>query len=219
MRQALPDDSNLPPRGGAVAVAMPRRLSQIFRELAARPQDTISIREIRGALGDRSFATLLVLLSTINLIPFPPGTTLILGIPIILLAGQMALGYKTPWLPGRVLDRPITTERFRNIVSRLVPRLEQLESVIRPRYWFFSQDRADRFVGSVALLLGIVVFLPIPFGNWPPSIAIILMSLAHSERDGLVLAIGVAIGIAAIALISFVVGAAGIMAASMLGIG
>lgn len=60
-------------------VSPPRRLSVIFRQLSARDEASISIGEIRDALGDRSFAALLLLFAALNLLPLPIGSTLILG--------------------------------------------------------------------------------------------------------------------------------------------
>src|SRR5690606_18302166 len=128
-----------------------RRLSQILTELAQRPDETITVGEIIQALGDRRLATLLVFFAGIHLLPFPPGSTLILGVPNLLIPVQMVTGNRSAWLPGFVLRKSLGAERFRAITARLVPRLERLERLVRPRFWPFARIRGERFLGALAL--------------------------------------------------------------------
>src|SRR5690606_1907481 len=116
----------------ADAIPKPRRLSEIFRELAETATGPVSIGQVRDAMGDRSFAALLVLFSAFNLLPLPPGATLIFGIPLILVSAQMVLGFRTAWLPKVLVGKSIDAERFRRASASLVPRLERLERLIRP---------------------------------------------------------------------------------------
>ncbi len=195
--------------------AASRRLSHIFADLAANATEPVSIAQIRDALGDRGLAALLVLFAAINLLPLPPGSTLVLGLPLILISAQMVLGYTSAWLPRSVLDRTIAPERFRASAHRLVPLLQRLERLVRPRNWPFTGDRT---IGAIALLLSICVTLPIPLGNWLPAFAIALLGLALSERDGNFFAAGVAVGALSVVVVVGVVGAAGAVATAFLGV-
>ncbi|TKT80414.1 exopolysaccharide biosynthesis protein [Aquamicrobium sp. LC103] len=194
------------------------RLSQIFTDLAGRTDASISIRQIRDAIGDRSFAALLVLFAALNLLPLPPGSTLLFGIPLILISAQMVLGHDTAWLPRRFLDKSIAIDRFRISIAKIVPRLEWLERMVRPRYWPFRGGQADRIVGILSLILAIVVTLPIPLGNWLPAFATGIFGLALSERDGVFLGIGVAVTVLAFAVIGLVFGTAGVVANAAFGL-
>lgn len=194
--------------------AVPPRLSRIFCDLAAQATGPVSIGEIRDALGARSFATLLVLFAIINLIPAPPGTTLVLGLPLLLVSGQMVLGRRSPWLPGILLNRAIGPVRLRKASHRLVPTLRRLEQLVRPRKWPFV---SDRLIGLVALILSLAVTVPIPLGNWLPAFAVAMIGLALSERDGIFLGLGFAVGVLSLALIGFIVGAAGAIAGAAFG--
>lgn len=191
-----------------------RKLSYILRNLADEgdPADDISVAAIRDAMGDRSFAALLVLFAALNGIPTPPGSSLILSLPLILVSAQMVMGYQAPWLPRRVLTRSVTRMRFRSAATRLVPWLERLEGLVKPRGWPFAPGGGDRLIGAVTLLLSIVLFLPIPFGNFLPSLAIAAIGLALSERDGIMLSAGIVTGVLALIVIGGVVGTAGVLA-------
>lgn len=186
-----------------------RRLSEIFAEIARDAQGDISIGDIRDTLGKRSFAPLLVLFAAFNLIPLPPGASAILGLPLLIVAAQMAFGSNRAWLPAFITKRSLSAEQFRTVTDWTIPRLIRLEQVIRPRYWPFWRRQGDRVIGVIALVLSISITLPIPLGNWLPAFATALLGLALSERDGILFAVGSIVGIASLAVIGAVVGGAG----------
>lgn len=195
----------------------PRRLSELFAQLARDADGPVSIGAIRDAMGNRSFAPLLVLFAAFNLLPLPPGTSAILGVPLVIISAQMVYGSKQVWLPRYVCDRALSAETFRSMMSGIIPRLTRLERVIRPRYWPFWRRRGDRIVGMIALILAIVVTLPIPLGNWLPAFATALLGLALSERDGILLAVGGAVCVLSMVVIAGVIGAAGFATNAALG--
>ncbi|MEZ5811141.1 MAG: exopolysaccharide biosynthesis protein [Rhizobiaceae bacterium] len=191
----------------------PRRLSTIISQLAAEAEGPISVERIRNALDDRSFAAMLALFAILNLLPFPPGTTLILGPPLVIVAAQMALGLNRLWLPRMILDKSLGRDRFRALSRRHLPRLLKLERLIKPRNWPFSgRDWADRFIGWICLVLSIAVTLPVPLGNWLPALSVLLIALALSERDGMLFYAGILLGILSLIIIAAVIGTAGAIA-------
>ncbi len=191
----------------------PRPLSRIFVELGRSATGPVTIATVRDALADRSFAALLVFFAAVNMLPFPPGSSLVLGIPLVIISLQMMLGRRTVWLPRMILSKSVTKDRFKKLSDVLAPRLVWLEQVVRPRYWPFSRRQADRWIGTLAFVLSMAVTIPIPFGNWPPAFAIAIIGVALSERDGLVLIAGLCFGLFSLAIIAGVVGTAGALAA------
>lgn len=186
-----------------------RRLSDLFAQLARDADREVSIGQISQALGKRSFAPLLVLFAAFNLLPLPPGASAVLGLPLVIIAGQMVGGSRTAWLPSFLMNRSVSAEQFRTAIGWLLPRLVRLERLIRPRYWPFWRRQGDRIVGVMALVLAIIVTLPIPLGNWLPAFSTALLGLALSERDGILLAIAGAVGVASMAVVVAVLSAAG----------
>ena len=205
------------PIDGAPQRRRPRRLSEVFAQLARDAHGPISIGHIRDALGNRSFAPLLVLFAAFNLLPLPPGTSAILGLPLIIVSAQMVYGAKQTWLPSALANRSLNADTFRSMMDWIIPRLIRIERVIRPRYWPFWRKQGDRVIGCIALVLAIVVTLPIPLGNWLPAFATALLGLALSERDGLLLAVGGAVCVAAMVVIVAVIGVAGVATNAALG--
>ena len=202
---------------GAPRRRPPRRLSHIFSRLASKADGQISFADIRDALGDRSFAALLVLFAAFNMIPLPPPSSAILGLPLVIVSAQMVYGSKRVWLPGFLVNRTVSATQFRTVMDWVIPRLIRLENVIRPRYWPFWRKNGDRVIGVIALLLAIVVTLPIPLGNWLPAFSTALLGLSLIERDGILFAIGSAVGLAALSVIVFLGAAAGMATQAALG--
>lgn len=180
----------------------PRRLSELFVSIAATADGDISVGKIIDALGDRSFAAALLLFAALNLLPLPPGATFFTGVPLILIAMQMVWGSPRVWLPRRVRDTAIPAEKFRSSVDWIAPRLLRLEKHIKPRYWPFWHRQGEIIVGALVLILAIVITLPIPLGNWFPALSIAVISLAFSERDGVMMGVGVLLAVFSIAVIT-----------------
>lgn len=208
MRQGM-DETADQTLAGTPRRPTPQRLSAVLGKLAAEAEGPITVAQIRSALGDRSFATLLLFFALLNLLPLPPPSSAILGLPLIIISAQMVWGNPTVWLPKRVLDVSLTPEQFKSANDRINPWLIWIEKYIRPRYWPFWPKQGERVVGVMALLLGIVVTLPIPLGNWLPAFATTLLAFALTERDGILLCAGSAVGVAAFAVIGAVIGSAG----------
>lgn len=196
----------------------PRRLSRVLRELALRTEEPISIAEIRDALADRSFAALLIVFSAINLLPWPPGATLVLGLPIVIIAIQMVLGQTNAWLPKFIMRKTIRRDQMLAMTRKLWPVLRRFELYIKPRYWPMPHHVTERLIGVFVLIMGIAVTLPIPFGNWFPALSTTIAGLALSERDGVMLVLAVVVGVFALFVMGLVIGAAGVAANFLFGL-
>lgn len=186
----------------------PRKLSELFAQLSRDAGERVSLGAITEALGARAFAPLLVLFSAVNLAPLPPGSSAILGLPMLVIAAQMAKGDKRAWLPAFLNNRSISADQFRSMINWVIPHLRRLEGWIKPRYWPFWRRRGDRVVGIIAVVLATSVVLPIPGGNWLPAFAATLLGLSLLERDGVLFGIGAVVGVCSIAWVCTIVGSA-----------
>lgn len=190
------------------------KLSDILACLRPGPDGRLSLEQLDDALAERSFGAFIVLFSIPNLIPLPPGATLLLGLPLILVSWQMMISRHTRvWLPERIARFSVDGGRGMAILDRVLPWLRWIESAVKPRFWFLQTRRAERVLGGFALILSIVVFFPIPFGNWLPALALAIIGLSVTERDGYGLVIGLAVGVFSILLAGLVVVAAGALIA------
>lgn len=163
-------------------------LSHILRELCA--EERVTVGEIVHRFGRRAFGALLFIFSTPNLLPLPPGSSTVLGAPLVLLAPQVALGVHAPWLPRFLDDREISGANLNRFFGRLLPVVERFERVSRPRLSFLFGRVGDRVLGLVSSLLALVLILPIWGGNLLPALAIGVLAFSLVQRDGVFALLG-----------------------------
>lgn len=165
-------------------------LSQVFRAIGDSPGETITLDDLVRRFGARAFGAILFVFGAACMLPLPPGGTTIFGAPLVLLAPQVALGAHTPWLPGALRRREIRKADLDRVFRRIVPLLERVEAVSRPRLNFLFGSIGDRFIGLVCTVLALVLVLPIPLGNILPALAVSVLSLSLLQRDGAMAIVG-----------------------------
>lgn len=180
-------------------------LSDMLQRLAdGGDSERISIGDLVGALGDRALGALLFIFAFPNALPALPGTSAILGAPLVFLAAQLALGLN-PWLPGFIARRSIARTDFQSLIGRIRPWLQRAERMLRPRASALALPPMEYVVGLICFLLAIVVLLPIPLGNMLPALSISLLALGILERDGYWIVAGLAAAAGAAVLVSGVI--------------
>ena len=96
----------------------------------------------------------------------------VLGAPLLFITAQLMLGRSTLWMPRFICERSISRDFFALLTAKLSPILHRAERFLRPRISMLLHPVPERIVGAACLLLAIILFLPIPFGNIPPAFAI-----------------------------------------------
>lgn len=167
-----------------------RRLSDILGDIAADAErQRVSVGDLFAAMGDRAFGALMLIFALPNVFPTPPGTSAILGAPLVVLTAQLMLG-QSPWLPKFIANRSMARTDFLAVVKRINPWLARAERMLRPRLTFLVSPPVEYLIGLLCLILAVVLTLPVPFGNMLPAIAICFFSFGLLERDGICAIIG-----------------------------
>lgn len=180
-------------------------LHSMLRDLAHDTnRERISVGDLLEALGDRALAALLFVFAVPNVLPVPPGTSVVLGAPLVFLAAQLAFG-RRPWLPAVIARRTMTRADFATLIRRIGPWLERAERLLRPRVVWLALPPMEYLVGLVCLLLAAVLVLPVPLGNMLPALSISLLALGILERDGLWILAGLATAAVSAVVVSGVV--------------
>lgn len=180
-------------------------LSQLLRKLAEdTTRDRIAVGDLLQALGDRAIGALLFIFAFPNILPVPPGTSSVLGAPLVFLAAQLTFGMR-PWLPGFISRRSMARADFDAMIKRVVPWLERAEKLLRPRIRVLTLPPLEYAVGLICLLLATVLVLPIPLGNMLPALSISLLALGLLERDGYAIVTGLVAAAVAAVLVSGVI--------------
>jgi hypothetical protein len=160
----------------------------------------VSIADLFDVLKDRAFGALMLIFAAPNIFPLPPGSSAILGAPLIYLSAQLALSRPEPWLPKFMAARSISRADFATMVQKVSPWLIKAEKLLKPRLSFLTRPPFEQLIGVICLGLAVILFLPIPLGNMPPAVAICLFSLSILERDGIAAILGVISSIVAVVI-------------------
>lgn len=158
--------------------------SAVLQDLGDAQGEKLGVEELIGAFGDRAFGAVMLVFALVSALPLPPGSTTITGVPLVLMAAQLALGRETLWLPRKFREASVSRVNFANGVRRVLPALRFAERLTRPRLNVLVGQRGQQAVGVVCCLLAIILALPVPLGNIAPAISIALFSLGVMQRDG-----------------------------------
>jgi hypothetical protein len=194
----------------------PPPLSELLREIAAREQPAVSVGDLIESFGSGAMGALLLVFGLICTLPLPPGATTIFGAPLLLLAPQLMLGDRAPWLPARLRAGTLATADLRRALPRVLVWLERAEAISRPRLLFLFGPVGDRLIGLVCTVLALVLVLPIPLGNILPAAAVSVLGLALAQRDGVLALLGYAMAAASASVLILATGLIGRMAMELL---
>jgi hypothetical protein len=171
------------------------------------PLPRITLGEIISAFGVRSYGLLIVLFAIPNLLPiYIPGLSPIFGVPLAIIGLQLAIGYPMPRLPGFLTKRSLRREDLQKIAVAAQPWLRRVEYFLKPRPSALTRRGGERLIGGYCFLLALLVIVPLPFTNGPPSLACAIMAIGLIEEDTLTIVAGMVFGIVATVLALSIIG-------------
>jgi len=175
--------------------------SDVLLELVrAFPRERISIQDLIDGLGERSWGFALLLFGLLSAIAIIPGLATITAVPLFFFGLQMLIGYRTPWLPDFIARRDLGRADLEKAIVAGKPIMQYIERICRPRLTFLINRSSERVLGLLVFVLAMIIALPGPFTNFPPGMAIVFMSIAIIERDGLMLLAGLVTSVIALYL-------------------
>ena len=186
--------------------ARPERTSQLLRDFAENlTAERVSLAEIDAGLGDRGLGVLMAVFAVPNIFPSTvPFGNVLTGIPVILLAVHLLLGWRQLVLPGFLARQSIAANTLKSFAPKLAAVLARVEPLLKPRLAVISSPAAERVIGVIALILSILSALPIPFGHMVPALALMVIGLGLIEHDGAAILFGAALGLAGAVLFGLV---------------
>jgi hypothetical protein len=222
-RGAAPDDEpGGQARPGIVSgeeFARPRLkgLSELLADAAEGDSIYITTGELVERLSARGLAPVVLAMGLLNIVTIIPGSSTIMGLPLVFLGISLMIGARRLWLPQKFRDRAFDRARLKSMIDRIIPYVQKLERLAHPRYWPGFDYVIDRAFGAFVFVLALCISLPIPFGNTMPAISIILVSLGFMARDGLWVVAGLFAATLAVGVIIGVAGAITLAGSSILG--
>ncbi len=161
------------------------------------------MHDITEGLRDRGFAVLLLLFAFPMALPlpYPPGFSSLVSLPLLFLSMQMTFGRQSLYLPKFVGRKTMRTESLRAVIGKVLPYLQKLELYFKPNREHFFSSRMEQLIGFFSLILACCILLPLSvLSNTIPAAGISIMALGMLERDGRAVIAGFVVG-----LIGFIV--------------
>ena len=172
------------------------RMSQVLSTLAETPGERITVKAIFGALSDRSFALVVVLLGLPNCLPMPPPIPAVCALLLIVVAVQIACLRSSPWVPRALLLRSMRRADLVRAIGRARPHVDRLEQWSRPRLNLFRARTGAILSGLLLMFMALGMLFAAPFiGQIPFGAAVCLIGLGQVERDGLLVLAGIVAGV------------------------
>ncbi|MBT4989304.1 MAG: exopolysaccharide biosynthesis protein [Rickettsiales bacterium] len=181
--------------------------SEFLRQVVrSKKSDSISIDEIKVSLNERGFGILMAIFALPLSIPIPyiPGLTTILAIPLLIFSTQLFIGIKYPWLPKWILKKTIKRSFIALLIIKSSPIMKRIEKVLRHRFESITQNGGARVIGFFALIFSLAIALPLPLTNLLPSFGILLMSFGMLGKDGIIVILGMLTGVSGLIITALV---------------
>lgn len=159
--------------------------------------EPVALSHLADVHGSAARGTLLVLLSVPCVLPVP-GVGNVLGLGLVLMALAMWRGQASHQLPSRVAGWQMPSHWAQRVLG-LLARFYSLASRCSRERWLHLVDGPQGWLAPKVGLMGALIFLPIPFGNVLPALALSLLGLGLVFRDGLAVLAAMLAGVAAVA--------------------
>ncbi len=172
--------------------------------LANLPPGNITMDEIRILVGQDGLLLLTIFLSLVFVVPIQiPGLGGVLGSAIGFIAISRLRG-RTLWLPKRIAQCAIASEKVREVLAKSTIWLHRLEYVSLPhRLNKLAVSGLADVVNNCGLITGALLLIApiilVPFSNTLPALAVLFLCIGLLQRDGLCILYGHLVNAATIA--------------------
>jgi hypothetical protein len=175
--------------------ALHRRLEHHAAELDDQP---ITLGALAQAHGPALPGSLLVLVSAPCALPIP-GIGNVLGVTMMVMALAMWRGEDWAVLPSRVARLEISAHAARRVLLLLAYVYRLAGRWSRERLCQLTVLQRRTWVAPKVALMGVVIFLPLPFGNVLPALAVVVLGVGIAFRDGLAVLSAAGLALASVA--------------------
>lgn len=165
----------------------------------------VTIGEILDQVGQRSYGPLLLVPGLLIASPLSaiPGLSMLGGTCIALVAGQILINRRHPWIPEFVRNRRIGRRRLKSAGRWLGKVARLVDRVTGPRLEFLTRGAATKAVAAICLVMAAAIppLELVPMAGSSIGAVIVVYSLALTAQDGLLVLVALLMTGAAIAFI------------------
>ncbi len=178
------------------------------------PPTEVTLVEIMDIVGSDSLMLLTIFLSLVFLVPVSiPGVSTVFGTGILLI-GITRLFSRKLWLPQKIANRKISSEKLRAGFQRALVWFHRLEKISRPhRLPGLTSDGLMSLLNNLSFILAAVLLMVpfgfIPFSNTLPAIALIFLAVGLMQKDGGSILLGYLSNLATIVYFGFLIAGGG----------
>lgn len=177
-----------------------RPFSQVLEDIGVKDDPKLYLGELVNAFGERGFGALMLFLGLLNIVVGAvPGTTTVLGAPLLLISLQLAIRQDQVWIPRWALRRSIERATYRTAIGKVMKPIRKVERLSRPRLNIMTSEVSEVLIGLACVLLAAILVLPIWGGNLVPALIIAIFGFGLMQRDGAVIVVGW-LGVAGVAV-------------------
>lgn len=208
----MADHHNSTPSGIPGSASLGEQLATIIREL---PKGSLTLGELLEVFGDEGLLLLTMLLTLVFLIPVSiPGVSTVFGAAILLVGVSRLIG-RPLWLPVKIRDRALPTDRLRPALEHGLGWVQRLEKISCPhRLRGLVNGRAQELVGNLAFILAALLLMApfgfVPFSNTLPALALLLYAVGMIQRDGGAMLLGHLANIGTVVYFGILIGGGGV---------
>ena len=168
-----------------------RPFSQVLEDLGQGDSPKLTLDELVRAFGERGIGALMLFLGLLSaVVGAIPGSTTIIGVPMLLIVVQLAIRRDELWLPRWALKESLDRQAFRQRIGKVLKPLRYVERISRPRMPFLTGEVSETLIGVFSTVLCLLLMLPLIFFNLFPSIIIAIFGFGLMQRDGVAILIG-----------------------------
>ena len=153
--------------------------------------DEVTLGQLMRIMERRSFGAVILLLGLIAISPLTvvPGATWTVAAATLLFSIQLLFGMRNPWLPKALLDLKMPRDQLQKLARASRKAAHTADKLTSPRLGFLTRPP---FVIGVALFCTVAALITFPLGLIPlapvlPGVAIVLMGIGLTARDGVFL--------------------------------
>ena len=171
---------------------------RLRRYVSAVAGERVALGDIVRVLGDSTPGFVLLVLALPAFIPTGLPIAAPAGAAMMAIGALMVIGRTEIAMPSWLAHRSLTQAQFGYLVRFTAPVMAWLERLLAPRLAWMLNRRQLRIVGVMVAVDGLLIFLPIPFGNMIPAFAVMVIALGMMIGDGVAVLSGILVSVIAI---------------------
>ncbi|MGP1398002.1 MAG: exopolysaccharide biosynthesis protein [Inquilinaceae bacterium] len=156
-----------------------------------------SLGEVLDVFAGRAFGPLLLVPALIAVAPTGaiPGMSIVIGTLILLIAIQILVGVRRPWMPQRLLQISFPRRKLVSAVEKSRRTVSWIDRLMSPRLEWLSEPPFVQGVAVICIALAATMYplALVPFGVAVPGLAIAMLGLGLTAKDGALIVIGFAL--------------------------